>query len=63
MNIILVDDGQMALEDLHDSVSDVYPDAEINCFTYYTDAYEFIKNNPCDIALLDIQSMPLRLFP
>lgn len=55
MNIIIVDDEQMAVEDLFDSVSEILSDAVINCFTSQQEALEFIKDNPCDVAFLDIQ--------
>ena len=53
MNIIIVDDEQMAVDDLLDSVSEILPDANINCFTSQQKAIDFIKEAPCDVARKD----------
>ena len=57
MKIIMIDDEKHALSELHEILSEHYPDAEVNCFTETTPAIEFLKNNACDVAFVDI-NMP-----
>lgn len=55
MRIIIADDEQNALEDLHEVVSVVCPDSQINAFDSSVSALKFIRETPCDIAFLDIE--------
>lgn len=54
INVLLVDDEKPTLDELFDSVKEVLPDSNINCFSKASDAMEFISNNQIDIAFLDI---------
>ena len=57
MKIIMIDDEKLALSELSEILLEHYPDAEINCFTDTASAIGFLKNNPCDVAFVDI-NMP-----
>ena len=57
MKIIMIDDEKHALSELHEILLEHYPDAEVNCFTETAPAIEFLKNNACDVAFVDI-NMP-----
>lgn len=59
MIIIIVDDEQMALSELKDTIAEIKPDAEIYCFDDYIHATAFAKEKKCDVAFLDI-AMPGR---
>lgn len=54
MNVLLVDDELLSLKELTDAVADVLPEAELHSFTKAREAMEFAKNNPVDLAFLDI---------
>lgn len=54
MNLLLVDDENLALEALRNVVRKVLPNATINAFHKATQAVEFAKDNRVDIAFLDI---------
>lgn len=55
MNIIAVDDEKLALETLTRSIRTAEKDAEIHSFREIEEAVEFVKNNDCDVAFLDIK--------
>lgn len=55
MNIIAVDDEKLALETLTRSIKSAQSDAEVNSFREPEDAVEYVKNNECDVAFLDIK--------
>ncbi len=55
MDILAVDDEELALEMLVDTIKEVKPLAEVFSFKKYSEALEFAKNNHCDIAFLDIE--------
>lgn len=55
MKIIAVDDEKLALEALTDSISEAVPGADIQAFRKPSEALLFVRENPCDIAFLDIQ--------
>ncbi len=55
MNIIAVDDEKIALDGLVLAIKQSQPGAAIHSFNGATSALEFVKENPCDIAFLDIQ--------
>ena len=57
MKIIMIDDEKLALSELSEILLEHYPDAEVNCFTETAPAIEFLKNNTCDVAFVDI-NMP-----
>ena len=57
MKIIMIDDEKLALSELNEMLLEHYPDAEVNCFTETAPAIEFLKNNACDVAFVDI-NMP-----
>lgn len=57
MKIIMIDDEKLALSELSEILLEHYPDAEVNCFTDTAPAIEFLKNNTCDVAFVDI-NMP-----
>lgn len=53
----MIDDEKLALSELSEILLEHYPDAEVNCFTDTAPAIEFLKNNTCDVAFVDI-NMP-----
>ena len=55
MRIIAVDDEKIALEALSDAIKAIVTEDEVVSFRYPEDALEFIKENPCDIAFLDVE--------
>ncbi|MGN0375337.1 MAG: response regulator [Butyrivibrio sp.] len=55
MRIIAVDDEKIALEGLVDSIKDVVKDCEVMGFRECTEALEYVRQNGCDIAFLDIR--------
>ena len=55
MNILALDDEEIALEGLVAAVRKVEPTAQIYSFNKPKEALEFCRTTPCDVALLDIQ--------
>lgn len=55
MNILALDDEEIALEGLVSSIRKAEPSATIYSFNMPKEALEFCKNNTCEVALLDIQ--------
>ena len=55
MKIIAVDDEKLALDTLVDSIEKAVPDASITGFRKPDDALQFIRENDCEIAFLDIK--------
>ena len=55
MKILLIDDEQLALEMLTDAVQEVCPSAELHPFRKPSEALAFLRENPCEVAFLDIQ--------
>lgn len=55
MNIIAVDDEQGALNLLQDSITTAVPNAQVYCFSDPGEALEMMKEEPCEVAFLDIQ--------
>ena len=55
MNILAVDDEELPLRLLVDSISKAIPSAEIHSFQDPNEALEHLSTNQCDIAFLDIE--------
>ena len=55
MKIIAVDDEKIALQGLLSSIKKAAPHAVVYGFRYATEAIAHMKNEPCDIAFLDIE--------
>ena len=55
MKIIAVDDEKIALQGLLSSIQKAAPDATVYGFRYTSEAVDYMKNDPCDIAFLDIE--------
>lgn len=55
MNIIAVDDEKLALDTLVDSINQVLPEAIVYGFRKPSEALDFVAQNPCAIAFLDIK--------
>lgn len=55
MKIIAVDDEKLALDTLLDSIEKAVPDASITGFRKPEDAFQFVSENDCEIAFLDIK--------
>ena len=55
MKIIAVDDEKIALQGLLSSIQKAAPDAQLFGFRYASEAIDHMKNDPCDIAFLDIE--------
>lgn len=53
----MIDDEKFALSELNEILSEHYPDAEVSLFTESAPAIEYLKNNACDVAFIDI-NMP-----
>ena len=55
MQVLLVDDERLNLENLKDIAEKLLPNAAIASFSKASPALEFIRDNPVDIAFLDIE--------
>jgi len=55
MRILALDDSELALELLVQSIKDAVPDAQVFPFNMPSDLIKFAKIKPCNIAFLDIQ--------
>ncbi len=55
MRIIAVDDEQPALRMLEKAIIEALPEAQVTTFINITQLLEYAKENPCDIAFLDIR--------
>lgn len=55
MNIIAVDDEQLALENLVDCIKEAEPGANIYAFKSPFEVLEFVKHNYCEVIFLDIK--------
>jgi two-component SAPR family response regulator len=55
MRIIAVDDEKIALDALSEAIKAIVTEDEVISFRYPEDALDFIKDNPCDIAFLDVE--------
>ena len=55
MKIIVADDERLALEQLIYTIREVATDAEIYGFNEPEELMDFAKDNPCDVAFLDIE--------
>lgn len=55
MNIIAVDDEELALDMLVDSTAKALPDASIHGFLNPREAVGYVQSNYCEIAFLDIK--------
>lgn len=55
MNIIAIDDEESALSILVEEISNAFSNIKVNGFLLPEKALEFVKDNPCDIAFLDIE--------
>lgn len=59
MNIIAVDDEELALEGLLDAIRQAAPAAAVHGFSYAEDALDFANNHPCAVAFLDVEMAEL----
>lgn len=55
MKIIAVDDEENALDALSGAIIKASPDTELNSFRKVSEALDFVKQNGCDVAFLDIE--------
>ncbi len=55
MNIIAVDDEQLALDALVDSIAKAMPTAELHGFRSPEQALEYVRKHGCHVAFLDIK--------
>ena len=55
MRIIVLDDEELALESMMDAVRKCVPDADIKGFGYAEDVLEYLEDNTCDCAFLDVE--------
>jgi len=55
MKILAIDDNESALKLLASSIAEAQPSAQIFLFSKPTELLMFAKDNPCDIAFLDIK--------
>lgn len=54
MNIIILDNHKLIIAEIKRQVMSVQPDAVCECFTKQREAIEYVRNNPVDAALLDV---------
>lgn len=54
MNIIAVDDERIALQLLISSIHETIPEAQVHGFNSGEEAFDFGRENPCEVAFLDI---------
>lgn len=55
MRIIAVDDERLSLRAISNAVREVLPDAQVHCFLKPRQAVDYARENPVDIAFLDIE--------
>lgn len=55
MKIIAADDEQVALEQLTDAIREAAPQAELHSFQKPREMLVYAKENPCDVAFLDVE--------
>jgi two-component SAPR family response regulator len=55
MRILALDDSELALELLVQSINEAVPEADVFSFCKPSELIEFAKEKPCDIAFLDIE--------
>lgn len=55
MRIIAVDDEKIALDALSSAIKAIVTEDEVISFRYPEDAIEYVKENFCDIAFLDVE--------
>lgn len=55
MKILIVDDEQLALDNIWDTLKRILPEAKITGFTKSSQAIGWLQENDADIALLDIE--------
>jgi YesN/AraC family two-component response regulator len=55
MTIVCVDDHPVMLKGIKQSVEQILPDASIAAFTNADDAFDFVKENCCDILISEIE--------
>ena len=55
MRIIAVDDEKIALDSLSSAIRAIVTEDEVVSFRYPEDALEYVKENICDIAFLDVE--------
>lgn len=54
MNVIVVDDERLTLQMEGSMIQNLLPDAQVEIFSNMEDSQEYAKENPIDIAFLDI---------
>ena len=54
MNIIILDNHKLIIAELKRQVLSVLPESKCVCFTKQREAIEYVRNNPVDAALLDV---------
>lgn len=55
MNIIALDDEELALEGLLDAIRAASPEAELHGFSYAEDVLDYLQTHTCDVAFLDVE--------
>lgn len=55
MKIIVVDDEKIMLDSLVATIKAIVTEDEVSSFRYPEDALEYVKENSCDIAFLDVE--------
>jgi len=55
MRVLALDDSELSLKQLVQSINEVVPEAEVFSFGLSSELIKFAAKNPCDIAFLDIQ--------
>ena len=55
MKVVVLDDEELALENLIECVEKCKPDAEVVGFQYAEDVLDYLETNTCDCAFLDIE--------
>lgn len=55
MNIIVIDDEELALSSVKRELMKIVPDAEIRTFSAPAEAAAYLEDHPCDVVFLDIE--------
>lgn len=55
MTVVCVDDHPIILTGLSKNVQNILPEASTHSFENVDDAFEFIKNNGCDVLISEIE--------
>ena len=55
MTIVCVDDHPITLKGLSQNITQILPNAQTHAFSRGDEAFDFVKNNGCDVLISEIE--------